>query len=198
MKYKFLDVGCKIGGSFGVSKKFGYTPSEGLGIDVNESHVENFKKTGHDAVIGDATNLNFEDNSFELTIFNHVIEHLPNNDLGFQALDECLRVSSKYVYLSLPFFDEDEYLNLLNLKTFYSDWAGHTNMVHLKTILNHIKNYDYELNMVIKLTDSNAKEILPLSTPIDSMEYNELIHGEKPYIVFDRDIWREYNIIIKK
>ncbi|NBP59388.1 class I SAM-dependent methyltransferase, partial [bacterium] len=102
--------------------------SDGIGIDINEEHVNKFKKMGYNGIVGNATELPFEDKSFELTIFNHVIEHLPNQELGMKALDECLRVSSKYVFLALPFFDEDEYLNSLGLKTFYSHWVGHTNI----------------------------------------------------------------------
>ena len=56
-------------------------------------------------------------------------------------------ICSKTVFLSLTFFDRDEYLNSLGFKTYYSDWTGHTNKVHLKTILeNYICNYEYICN----------------------------------------------------
>jgi ubiquinone/menaquinone biosynthesis C-methylase UbiE len=197
-KYKFLDVGCKIGGSFDVSKRFGYSRDEGIGIDINEESVNKFKDSGYNAVVADATNLPFEDNSFELVIFSHVLEHLPNEELGKKALDECLRVSTKYVFLALPFFDEDEYLNSLGLKTYYSDWAGHKNMVHLKTITEkYLSGYQYDLKLKTKLIDSNSSEIHPLSSPTNSHKYDESIHGSKEFIVFDREIWREYEIVIK-
>jgi ubiquinone/menaquinone biosynthesis C-methylase UbiE len=199
MIYKFLDVGCKVGGSFDVSKKFGYTKNEGLGIDINEEHVKKFINSGYNGLVADATNLPFDDNSFELVIFSHVLEHLPNEELGKKALDECLRVSSKHVFLALPFFDEDEYLNSLRLKTYYSDWTGHKNKVHLKTILeNYLKNYKYDLTLKTKITDSGFPEILPIEAPKNSHNYDEKIHSKKEKIFFDRDIWREYIILIKK
>ncbi len=37
-----------------------------------------------------------------------------------------------------------------------------------------------------------------MSAPEYSFDYDKNLHGEKPLIVFDRDIWREYNIVIKK
>ncbi len=199
MTYKFLDVGCKVGGSFDISNKFGFSPKDGLGVDINETNVNKFIKQGFNGMVADATNLPFEDGSFELVIFSHVIEHIPTEDMGHKALLECIRVSSKYVFLALPFFDEDDYLNSLGLKTFYSDWEGHKNKIHLKKIKeDYLLGLDYSVNMVKKITDSNFSEILPMSAPEDSFDYDKNLHGEKPLIVFDRDIWREYNIVIKK
>ena len=201
--YKFLDVGCKNGtkngGSFvGVSKRYGYTPSEGIGIDINKRHIDEIIKTGKHALVASAEEIPFPDNSFELVIFNHVLEHMPNEEIGFKALSECIRVSSKHIFLGLPFFDEDEYLKSLKLKTFYSDWAGHTNKVHLKKILEFIGNREYKLDMLKKLQDSFAMEIVPINAPKNSLEYNEEIHGIKDFIEFDRDIWREYEMLITK
>ena len=198
-KYKFLDVGCKIGGSFSVAKKFGYDTKQGIGIDINEQNVKKFTELGYNAIVADATNIPFNDNSFDLVIFSHVIEHLPNEQMGRKALEECLRVSNKYVFLALPFFDENDYLNSLGLKTYYSDWSGHKNMVHLKTIQNeYLVGYNFEITMKTKLSDSLAIEIHPINSPRDSHGYDEKLHGKKEYVKFDKNIWREYTILITK
>lgn len=200
MNKKFLDVGCKVGGSFtSISKKFGYQLSEGVGIDIDVDNVERFKNLGYDGIVADASNLPFIDNEFELVIFSHVLEHLPNEELGRKSVEECLRVSSKYVYLALPFFDENEYLNSLGLRTYYSNWTGHKNMVHLKKILNdYLNGKKYVLNMVKKIVDSNAEEILPITAPKNSHKYDFSLHGKKEFVKFDRDIWREFSILIYK
>lgn len=204
MHYKFLDVGCKNGakncGSFiGISKRYKYKPEQGIGIDINKQHINEFIKTGNHAIVADATEIPFPDNSFELVILNHVIEHMPNEERGLKALSECIRVSSKNIFIALPFFDEDQYLKSLKLKTFYSDWTAHLNKVHLKTIINFLKNTKYTVTMKKKIEDSFSTEILPIDAPRNSHDYNQEIHGIKEYIKFDRDIWREYEIqIIKK
>jgi len=197
---KFLDVGCKTGSSFrAISRKFGYSPEEGIGVDINESHVGAIRDSGIDAMVANAMGLPFEDGQFELVIFNHVLEHLPDEPSGKKALDECLRVSSRYLYLALPFFDEDDYLRSLGLKTCYSDWTGHKNMVHLKKIEEeYLKGYKYELTMHKKITDSSFTEIHPLSSPEDSQGYDPSIHPYKKLISFERDIWREFAIIVDK
>lgn len=197
--YKFLDVGCKIGGSTGVCTQFGFKPTQGLGIDINIESVNKFISKGNHGIIADATNLPFKDNTFELVIFSHVLEHIPTEELGYKALKECIRVSKKNVFLSLPFFDEDEYINSLGFKTYYSDWTGHKNKVHLSTITKkYLSGYKYDLKMVKELKDSLSSEIIPISSPNNSLEYNPKTHGPKNKIVFDRKIWREFQIVIQK
>ena len=199
MNYKYLDVGCKIGGSFSrVPKKFGYTPSQGLGLDINKNHVDKFIQTGNHGIIGDARNLPFVDNSFELVILSRVLEHMSDEQTGFKTLDECIRVASKTVFVCLPFFDEDDYLYLFGLKTFYSDWHDHKNKVTLSSLKSYLGDRLYEVKMIRKLEDSSAQEIIPISAPPDSMEYNLELHGEKNSVKFNRDIWREYQITIQK
>jgi len=199
MNYKYLDVGCKIGGSFSsVPKKFGYTSSQGLGLDINKNHVDKFIQTGNHGIVGDARNLPFVDNSFELVILSHVLEHMSDEHTGLKTLNECLRVASKTVFVCLPFFDEDNYLYSLGLKTFYSDWHGHKNKVTLSGLKSYLGDRTYEVKMIRKLEDSSAQEIIPISAPMDSMDYDSGLHGEKNIVKFERDIWREFQLIISK
>lgn len=197
-KYKYLDVGCKNGGSFLWGKKYGYHTDEGLGVDIDKDRVLNFKKMGYDGIVCSATKIPFPDKSFELVILNHVIEHLPDERMGRKAFRECLRVSKNFFLLGLPFFDEDQYINSLGFKTFYSDWDGHTNMLHLSKIKDiYLKDFKYKITMVKKIEDTNAPEILPISAPRNSASYDKKIHGPKEYVKFDREIYREYLIEIK-
>lgn len=197
--YKFLDVGCKIGKSFAVAKEFGYSDKQGFGIDINQKHINTFNASGYAGIVASATSIPFPDGSFELVIFNHVLEHMKGAENGKLALSECLRVASRVLYVGLPFFDEDAYLNSLGLKTFYSDWHGHPNKVHLKTLTTEwLAGYKCEVNMMKKLTNSMFPEILPIGAPPDSGDYNPELHGPKPNIEFDRDIWREYTVTVYK
>jgi ubiquinone/menaquinone biosynthesis C-methylase UbiE len=199
--YKFLDVGCKNGNSFlGISKRFNYLPEQGFGIDINSLHVTDMIKAGHHAMVASATEIPFRDNQFELVIFNHVLEHMASEEIGFQALAECLRVSTKQVVIGLPFFDEDDYLKSNRLKTFYSDWSGHKNKVRLSSIKKFLDDagYTYIVDMRKKLLDSFATEILPIHAPRNSHDYDSEKHGIKTYVKFEVDIWREYQMVINK
>lgn len=195
---KFLDVGCKIGGSFTIASKYGFTSEQGIGIDRDRACVEAFIKNGYNGIVGNATSIPFPDNTFELVIFSHVLEHMPNTQEGYKALQECLRVCSKTLFVALPYFDEDEYLKSLGFKTYYSDWSGHTNKITLKALREFLYGYNYEIKMLKKIKDSNFEEIINYTDPRNTLKYDATIHKPKPYIKFNRDIWREYHIIIKK
>jgi len=193
---QFLDIGCKDGRSFPLAAPYGCF--EGIGIDINPDHVATAVAKGLDVRIGDATKLDFEDKSFKMSILNHVIEHLPNRETGFAVIQEMIRVTEKILLIGLPFFDEDQYLNSLGLKTFYSDWSGHKNMVTLKELKEYFWGIGQwpEVQMIKPLKDSSAIEIHPLNSPRNQHDYNGEIHPPKELISFDREIWREYQIIV--
>jgi len=53
-------------------------------------------------VHGDALNMPFDDNTFDLVFSNAVIEHVGSRDKQVQFLEECIRVSKKYVFITSP------------------------------------------------------------------------------------------------
>ena len=53
-------------------------------------------------LLGDARNMNFEDNCFEIVHSNATIEHVGNFENQIKFIQECYRVSSKYVFIQTP------------------------------------------------------------------------------------------------
>jgi ubiquinone/menaquinone biosynthesis C-methylase UbiE len=76
---KILDVGC----AESYIKKY---ISDYTGIDIEEVNLEKEK-------------IPFSDNTFDLVLCSHVLEHIENIDIVFK---ELLRVSKKYVLILLP------------------------------------------------------------------------------------------------
>lgn len=195
--YKFLDIGCKLGDSFNISKQFGYDIEEGIGIDINKEHVIECNKNGIRCIYGDILDIPFKNKFFELSICSHVLEHLDSINLFYDAFNEIIRVTNKYVYVAFPIFDHTEYLKELGLKTFYSDWSSHNCLINLKDFLNlNDNNFNYDITYLKKIEDSNAIEIHSLDSPIDSLDYDPTIHPPKPYVKFDREMYREFYIKI--
>jgi len=193
---EFIDIGCKDGRSFPLAARFGYF--DGVGIDNNPDHVAKARENGLPIVLGNALDLDFPDKSFKMSILNHVIEHLPDREAGWKAIKEMIRVTEKTILIGLPYFDAEPYLNGIGLKTFYSDWSGHPNMVRLEELKEFIIGLGLwpEVNFIKPIYNSSATEIHSLSSPRNQHDYVEGLHPIKPFIEFDREIWREYQIII--
>lgn len=70
---RILDLGC--GRGFYVKEMENYTEGV-LGVDISKNSLE--KAVTHKVKYGDATDLNFEANSFDKIYSLHTIEHIPN------------------------------------------------------------------------------------------------------------------------
>ncbi|MCK5107116.1 MAG: class I SAM-dependent methyltransferase [Nanoarchaeota archaeon] len=91
---KILEVGCGTGRFLNSLNKKGYKNLYGL--DFSKSMLGVLKKTNKDikTIQGDAYNLPFKDNEFDVVFSVHVLMHLENPK---KAYDEMLRVSKKLV-----------------------------------------------------------------------------------------------------
>ncbi len=118
---KVLDVGC--GEGFTLSQFYKLKIGEILeGIDFSEDAIKIGKSLYPylDIKIGDIYNLAYKNNSFDLVTCMEVLEHLED---PIKALQEVVRVSSKYVLLTVP---NEPWFALFN----YTRWGkdiGHIN-----------------------------------------------------------------------
>lgn len=95
-----LDVGCGEGFTLNRLKENGIGKKL-EGIEYKKEAIELGKKTYPDIKIteGSIYNLPYKDNSFDLVLCTEVLEHL---DDPSKALEELIRVSKKYLVLSVP------------------------------------------------------------------------------------------------
>lgn len=116
-----LDVGCGEGFILNKLKKEGIGKNW-QGIDYSKDAVKIGKKLHPrlDLEQGSIYDSGFKDNSFDLVICTEVLEHLDNPK---KALKEVLRISKKYVLLSVP----NEPLFLLSNFTQWGKDIGHIN-----------------------------------------------------------------------
>lgn len=94
-----LDIGCGDGLLMEELKKKGIKIK---GIDISSKAVEIAKNRGLDAIQGDITDrLPFPDKSFKSVLLIDVLEHIFQ---PLEVLKEAHRVSTDYVYISVPNF----------------------------------------------------------------------------------------------
>ncbi len=93
---RILDAGCGDGivGNYLLERGYDVT-----GIDISEVALEYFKGK---KVVGDITNMPFDDSSFDLVISSEVLEHIPANKYQ-KAIHELGRVAAKWIIVSTPF-----------------------------------------------------------------------------------------------
>ncbi|MBI2031971.1 MAG: class I SAM-dependent methyltransferase [Candidatus Levybacteria bacterium] len=95
-----LDVGC--GEGFTLNKLYENKIGKKLeGVDFLETAIELGKKTHPHLILnqGDIYKLKYQDNAFDLVMATEVLEHLEDPRKG---LKELIRVSKKYILLSVP------------------------------------------------------------------------------------------------
>ena len=99
-----IDVGCGYGKYlryFKLQKKIKFC----VGLDLKRHAIHStkrlFKKKGIDVplIIGDAQNLPFEDDTFDVAFSTDMVEHLPSSPRGVQ---EIVRVSKDKVVICVP------------------------------------------------------------------------------------------------
>lgn len=136
-----LDVGCGEGFILNKLKEEGIGKSW-EGIDYSKDAVEIGKKIHQNLILnkGSIYDSGFKDNSFDLVICTEVLEHLREPK---KALKEILRISGKYVLLSVP----NEPFFLLSNFTQWGKDIGH---------INHWTFLGFE-DFVKKNTGSNIK-----------------------------------------
>ena len=99
---KVLDAGC---GEGVLSVMMANKGAVVTGVDISVPNIEKSIEYAREAdlkidfVLGDSEKLPFNDNSFDLVVSSHVLEHLPDFDLG---LREVMRVSKKRSVVAIP------------------------------------------------------------------------------------------------
>ncbi len=78
------------------------------GLDIS---LEGLEKVKADKVQGSVDDLPFPDNSFDLVICSEVLEHLPYS-IYQKAIKEIMRVTRKYILISVPNNEDIEILKV--------------------------------------------------------------------------------------
>ena len=83
------------------------------GIDISEYAIENsLKEIKEDLIVGNATNLPYEDNSFDVVISINTVHNLDIENCA-KALKEIQRVSKKYSFITVDAYRNDKEKELM-------------------------------------------------------------------------------------
>lgn len=140
-----LDVGCGEGFTLNKLKEEGIGKSW-QGVDFEEEAIKIGKKVYPNLQLkqGNIYDLEYKNSSFDLVVCTEVLEHLEEPEKG---LREILRVSKKYVILSVP---NEPLFYLFN----YTQWGkdiGHINK--------------WSKNKFVKFIKSQGNKVISVKTP---------------------------------
>ena len=96
---KILDIGCGEGVVLEQLRASHPAPSTGIDLDPARIHLAKSQSVDIPFAVGNAQELPYEDNSFDLVMILEVLEHVGEPDL---VLREAFRVTSKFLLASVP------------------------------------------------------------------------------------------------
>ena len=146
-----LDVGCGTGLAIGLYRNC-KLDIQFRGCEPNDVSREIWEKRGIDVDVTSATDLIYEDSSFDTVIASHVLEHIDDEAL---ALSELARVASKRLIIIVPQGNVDEknpgspHLRYYNRVNFVQAFEGISNVRKKNAYLlphNHIDNLVMEID----------------------------------------------------
>ncbi len=85
---RLLEVGCGSGKTLHYLKGIGWDTE---GIDFDEKAINSARARGLNVYVGDMESRGYPDNSFDVIISKHVIEHVPNPQATFDSFFRVLR-----------------------------------------------------------------------------------------------------------
>lgn len=189
MIYDFIDLGCGVGGSIGwVQNRFG--GKNILGVDNRPDEVKKALDFGYNVILCDITNDDKLPKSKFITML-HFLEHLKDEDTVENVIKKSINSATDFIFIKGPYFDSVEYLKQFDLKITWTDWAGHQTNV-TKKLLDRILSttgLEYKIGFQYPILNTNSDEIIPISSPTDTILYNEDL-GVKNYVEF-LDVYRE-------
>lgn len=192
----FIDLGCSRG-SIDYSKRI-FGGKSFLGVNIDSSIVKDCYENGYNAIEGDISDLNIQLPKCKYITALHVIEHIENEEKALNVIKLALKTASDFIYLCVPNFDDDQYLESLGLKFSWSYYTDHKNKMttdKFKELICNKLNLTAKFGKSILVKNSTDKEILPMSASIDTIYYNESL-GKKEYVEFD-SVYRENYVFIK-
>lgn len=183
--YDFVDFGCSTGDSL----QFGFDSfgaKYGLGLDINQSKVDQTIVRGYEAFCMDVTKLDQSENIVSFAILSHFLEHLPGYRMARKCVTAGMSVARDFVLIKQPWFDSDGYLFDHGLKFFWSDWRGHDYAMSKLELYRAIRDSGISCKTRFygrrPVNQSTDLAIHPYSAPYDQHAYCEKTHGAKPVV----------------
>lgn len=199
-EYDFVDLGCGTGGSIDhCTRRF--DAGKGLGFELDAGDASTAARTGHTVVRADVVATDVPARSVRFVSAMDFLEHLPDAETSCAVLERYAAAARDFVYIRHPSFEDVDYLASLGLKLCWTDWTDHPTMMRIadyERLFARLGWTEYAIVPRLLLPDSSSDQIVPLSAPRDTQVYDAAAHGPKPAVRFDRPVFSQFDIFIRR
>ena len=199
-EFEFLDLGCGAGGSTDhCIRRFGAETA--LGIELDAKEAEAAREAGYTVVVADVAATSVPDRCVRFVSAMDFLEHLPCDETSFDVLGRFAGAARDFVLVRHPSFEDIEYLESVGLRLAWTDWTGHPAMMRIEDFERFFEKMgwtEYAIVPRLLIPDSTFNQIIPITAPRDTVTYDEDIHGPKPFVRFDRPVYTQFDIFIKR
>jgi len=195
--YDFIDFGSSSGGSLNHCRKR-FRADRGIGVDLDAAKVEVARSNGLDVVVGDATRLEVNKGVRFVSMLDF-LEHLPDLSTVEAAIRSAADAATDFLYIKHPSFEGSDYLRSLGVRQYWWLWSGHTchaSVADFESIFTRLELDDYIIRYVEQITDSDHPSIVSAAGPRNQHAYDPGTHPPKPYLRFNRPVWRLQEIFV--
>jgi hypothetical protein len=201
-EHDFIDLGCSMGGSLQFWRDR-MQARRGVGVDIDPQKVAQARRSGFDAVLGDAADLRV-DGKVSFVSMIHFLEHLPGLNIVESVLESSAQAATDFLFIRHPSFEGEEYLRTLGLRQYWWDWSGHKSHIQIADycqMLDRLGLLQYTIRYVGPVTASSDDSI----HPIDAIDphgwsnqgrYDSSVHPPKQTMRFERPLWRSQEILV--
>ncbi len=197
---EFLDLGCSTGKSYEYIRK-ATGLRIGISLDTDAAKVAECRKVNDLSFVFDVTSLPRSIGTVSSAYLIHFLEHIPNPEAAIEILRAAVYAARDFVLIRQPYFDHDDELRGLGLKTYWSDWSGHKNPMksaQIAALADDPLVSRLRIFGIDRITGSEHPAVLPLTTLPDQHDYTAEKHGPKPKAAFTGPCFREMLVVLER
>ena len=173
---RILDIGCGDGFHLGLLREFGKKSWTLEGVDINKQAIEKATRSGFQAHLGAAEEIDLPNENYDLVFMIQTIEHLEKPDEVLRVTNKLLRKGGRLVIVT----DNTDSIDFKIFKDQY--WGGYHFPRHWNLFNRH---------SLTKLAEKTGFEIEGLTTIISPVNWvlsihNALVAWKKPKWLINR------------
>jgi hypothetical protein len=200
--FDFIDLGCSLGGSLSHCARR-MNVRRGIGIDNDPLKVAGAREAGHEAVLGDATDLRLHSVVSFVSMMDF-LEHLPDLETVRAVIAAAAAAATDFLFIRHPSFEEEEATCEMGLRQYWWNWTNHTAHVRCsdyRAIFADLGLHRYTIHHRGEVNDSDDASV----HPIDAIDpagwfnqgaYDAAVHPPKPSIRFAAPLRRAQDILV--